>query len=269
MACHSITWCPMRRCCPPSRSVSSTSIPSGSAACYKALCSVGRTSATDEVADQLLRAHFFAVSEKLASELRSSAKRDAALRRVGSEDKDAAEPAHPSGWEDATERVLHWPLSGYLLRSAAVESWIGLEAEAKGKDSAGNTVDGLQILRMDRLASDILLCVYNGKVTEIEVKQPPEAIHFGAASKAAGGYEKTGLRTIKGGSQMIGNMIPNTAVEVPFYEQRVVNVAKLAANIKTELGMAEDARFGSAEFALQMTESPAKVVFAFPEPETR
>ena len=145
-------------------------------------CSVGRTSETDELADQLLRARFFDVSERLAKELRSNAHAKANNRRGDG-------PAPPvmyvdnDKFDEKSPPALHWPLSGYLLRSAAVESWIGLEAKASGVDSTRKPLDPLQILRMDRLAPDILLCIYNGKVTWIEVKQPPEAIHFGAASK--------------------------------------------------------------------------------------
>ena len=233
-------------------------------------CSVGRTSQTDELADQLLRARFFEVSEKLASALRSSAKQAADRRREGTADKDTPAPAHPSGWEETADPVLHWPLSGYLLRSAAVESWIGLEGTAKGVDSAGTNLSQLQILRMDRLAPDILLCIYNGKVTEIEVKQPPEAIHFGAASKAAGGHEKTGLRKIKGDLQTLGDMLDPKAKDlvVPMSDKRVVDVNAVATNIKEALTdkrqMHEGDSFTSAEFALEMIESPAKVTFKAP-----
>ncbi len=238
-------------------------------------CSVGRTSATDELADQLLRARFFAVSERLASELRSSAKQAADRRRVGTVDQDAPAPGLPSGREKPAEPVLHWPLSGYLLRSAAVEAWIGLEAKAKGVDAAGKVIDPLQILRMDRLAPDILLCIYNGKVTEIEVKQPPEAIHFGAASKLEGGHEKTGLRKIKGDLQTMGDMCkdPNegaNTVDVPIRGQRVVDVVAVATNIKRKLvelqHLVEEDSFTSAEFAVEMIESPAKVRFEVPKP---
>jgi hypothetical protein len=228
-------------------------------------CSVGRSSATDELADQLLRAQFFEVSEKLASELRSSAKQAADSRRVGTEDKGTPAPTQLSDWEETTDPILQWPLSGFLLSSAAVESWIGLEAKATGVDSTGKVLDPLQILRMDRLAPDILLCIYNGKVTEIEVKQPPEAIHFGAASKAAGGHEKTGLRKIEGDEETMGGMIEDRTVDVPTSEQRVVDVAELATKIKRELkdnGQIDDGDlFTSSEFAVEMIESPAKVTF--------
>ncbi len=231
-------------------------------------CSVGRTSETDELADQLLRAHFFDVSEKLASALRSDAKQEADRRRDGT--SQTGQPASvPKGQSSHTGAVLHWPLSGYLLRSDAVEAWVGLEAKATGVNAAGTKLDPLQILRMDRLAPDILLCIYNGKVTEIEVKQPPEAIHFGAASKQGGGYQKTKLRTITGNASLLGTTCEGT-VQVPTDDRamRVVKVRELAANIQRELvskrQMTSTDVFTSAEFAVEMIESPAKVIFRAP-----
>jgi hypothetical protein len=206
-------------------------------------CSVGRASETDELADQLLRSRFFEVSEKLALQLRASAKATADQRR--GEEADASPPAP----------VLYWPLTGFLMRSAAVESWIGLESTASGVSTAGQSLTSLQILRMDRLAPDILLCIYNGKVTEIEAKEPPEGIHFGATSKPKGGYEKTGLRNITGDARTMGDK----TVEVPT-RGRTVSVAALAAEMCEALKFAQR-DFTSAEFAVQMIESPAKVTF--------
>ncbi len=233
-------------------------------------CSVGRLSETDELADQLLRAHFFEVSEKLASALRSNAKQAADQRRDGSNDTDGREPAVNEPSSRQAEPVLHWPLSGYLLRSDTVETWIGLEATAIGTDSAGRVLAPLQILRMDRLAPDILLCIYNGHVTEIEVKQPPEAIHFGAASKPGGGHEKTGLRNIKGDAAALGARCEGT-VQVPMDTKgaRVVKVNELAATIQTVLvnkqQMGKTDVLSSAEFGVEMIESPAKVTFTAPD----
>jgi hypothetical protein len=228
-------------------------------------CSVGRTSQTDELADQLLRARFFEVSEKMAENLRLNAKLAADRRRNGTEEKETAveeedEPTTPP------KPVLNWPLSGYLLRSPAVESWIGLEATAEGVDSGGNALKPLQILRMDRLAPDILLCIYNGKVTKIEVKQPPEAIHFGAASKAdvKNAHVLTSLRIIKGSSDTMGDPI-GAPVDVPTDRKRVVKVAELAEKISNKLiengQWAKKDWFTSAEFAVEMIQSPAKVTF--------
>jgi hypothetical protein len=205
-------------------------------------CSVGRASETDELADQLLRARFFEMSEKLALELRVSAKAAADERR--GEEASAAPPAP----------MLHWPLTGFLMRSAAVESWIGLESTASGVSAAGQPITSLQILRMDRLAPDILLCIYNGKVTHIEAKEPPEGIHFGAVSKGSG-YEKTALRKTSG----VARTTDGKGLEVPT-RGRTVSVAELAAGICKALQV-EQRNFTSAEFAVQMIESPAKVTF--------
>jgi len=241
-------------------------------------CSVGRTSQTDELADQLLRARFFYVSEKLAFELRSSAKQAADSRRDGTtaKEEEKRRSADRSGWEP-TKAVLNWPLSGYLLHSAAVESWIGMEAKAMRKDSTSKRLDPLQILRMDRLAPDLLLCIYNGKVAEIEVKQPPEAIHFGATAKTGGGHEKTELRKIKGDKNTKGTIfaksfdVPTRAVPPEQPGQRVVDVAALVKKIREKLKianqLAESDLFTSAEFAVEMIESPAKVTFTDKGPE--
>jgi hypothetical protein len=220
-------------------------------------CSVGRTSETDELADQFLRTCFFKVSEKLAIALRSNAKHEADVRRTeeGADAKPAVRPTVSDVVAD-TSPTLNWPLSGYLMRSAAVESWVGLEAMA-----SSNGVP-LQILRMDRLAPEILLCIYNGKVTEIELKQPPEAVHFGAATKADG-YEKVGLRKIRGDIAVLGDPLPGDGTLVPIRGQRVVHVNELADAIKKRLGdqLASGDSLTSAEFAVQMIESPAKVIF--------
>jgi hypothetical protein len=234
-------------------------------------CSVGRSSQDDELVDQLLRANFFYCSEKMAEQLRSNAKLAADERRNGTDEKTkpVEEKKKPvAETEGPTTAVLNWPLSGYLLRSLAVESWIGLEATAQRLEPSTKTLEPLQILRMDRLGPDILLCIYNGKVETIEVKQPPEAMHFGATSKAEGGHEKTGLRRIrkiKPDDNTMGDMLLTSQVDVPTYEKRVVNVVELAANIKTQLiakaQLAVNGPFTSAEFAVQMIESPAKVMF--------
>jgi hypothetical protein len=233
-------------------------------------CSVGRTSQTDELVDQSLRARFFSFSEKMAESLRSSAKLAADQRRSGAEDK--AKPVDAmarSSTLSGDRPALYWPLSGYLLRSPAVESWIGLEATAEGVDSAGQALNPMQILRMDRLAPDILMCIYNGKVTKIEVKQPPEAIHFGATSTAGNpdAHVKTSLRRIKGAFAEMGEAYAGTTpVDVPTNGFRTIKAAELAAKLNAQLKekdlLGSSDPFTSAEFAVEMIESPAKVTFA-------
>jgi len=220
-------------------------------------CSLGRSNKNDGLADQLLRVRFFEVSQRQALKLRSDAKQAAERRREGraGADQGAAEAREPAS-EDGTPE-LHWPLSGYLLRSAVVETWIGLEGTAIGVDSIGKTLNPLQILRMDRLAPDVLLCIYNGKVTNIEIKQPPEAVHFGAqtaktADPNVESHTKSGLRALPH-TKPKGN-----SLEVPMRALRVVDITGLVNAIKEKVGKVE---LSSADFAFEMIESPACVKF--------
>jgi hypothetical protein len=214
-------------------------------------CSVGRRQETDELAEQRLRASFFEVSEILACKLRSDAKQAAERRREGQVKETSEQP------------TLHWPLSGYLLRSTVVESWIGLESVAQGVDQANKQLGELQILRMDRLAPDVLLCIYNGKVTQIEIEQPSEAVHFGTTSEASlNGKERRRMKTVLREIDSTGTTWKgkNATVEIPMRGERVIEVDILATRINGALKAA--GQLTSAQFALQMIESPTKVTFA-------
>jgi hypothetical protein len=57
---------------------------------------------------------------------------------------------------------------------------------ARGKTVAITQTISLDPLRIDRLAPDIMLCIFNGKVDRIEVRQPPEGMHFGASVEGKG-----------------------------------------------------------------------------------
>ena len=201
-------------------------------------CSVGRQSVLDQNLDQHLRNHFLDLAGRQAVKLR-----------------------------DGETGELHWPLTGFLLRSLIVEGWQGLEMTAKGKDGQGNTVDPLQTLRMDRLGPDVMLCIFNGKVTDIEIRQPPEGLHFGASLDPGGPnrYRKLSLRRLhpeaRAGDQLEGDH----PVQVPMRAgvERVIEIKALAEQMGAELTQAGalDGAFTSAEFGVQMVESPGRAVF--------
>jgi hypothetical protein len=206
-------------------------------------CSVGRQGTVDEVLDKYLRNRFLELAGANAKEVRAGQK-----------------------------GKLKWPLTGFLLRSALVEGWQGLEMKAAGIDANGQPVDPLEPLRLDRLGPDIMLCIFNGKVTEIEVKQPPEGLHFGAsATREKNKYQKISLRRLHPAEQA-GDQVPDEdigATDVPMREgvERVIDVHQLALKMQTELNRVAaidgtpNGRFTSAEFGVQMVESPGKAVF--------
>jgi hypothetical protein len=214
-------------------------------------CSVGRSSTVDEVLDQHLRNNFFNLAEEEAGELRPKA----------------------NGERGGQKKRLNWPLTGFLIRSVVVEGWPGLEMKAKGVDALGNIIDPLEPLRIDRLNPEIMLCIFNGKVTEIEIKQPPEGMHFGASPAGGNVYKKLHLRRLfaadpaEPGDQIPESKVPATKVPMREDVERVVNIRSLADEMAEKLTNAKaiDGPFTSAEFGVQMVESPGRVIFTVNE----
>jgi hypothetical protein len=72
--------------------------------------------------------------------------------------------------------------TGFLLRSQILQAWPGLEVKAYLTAGAGasETRRELAVLRLDRVAPDILLGLVDGELTELRITQPPEGLHFEA-----------------------------------------------------------------------------------------
>ncbi|HEY0405689.1 MAG TPA: hypothetical protein VGC89_08165 [Pyrinomonadaceae bacterium] len=72
-------------------------------------------------------------------------------------------------------------MTGLLLRSALVSGWPGLEVKAYGQpgDATADKLALLPLLRMDRLATDVLLCIFSGLPERVEINEPLESLHFG------------------------------------------------------------------------------------------
>lgn len=62
---------------------------------------------------------------------------------------------------------------GFLLRSELVAGWKGLEIRAEGRAP-------LRVLRLERLARDTMLGIYDGRIERIVITQPTQGMHFGA-----------------------------------------------------------------------------------------
>lgn len=68
-------------------------------------------------------------------------------------------------------------VTGFLLRSEVVSGWPGLLVDATGTPEA--TDRKLACLRMDRLSSNVLLCLFGGEVASVAMHLKPEDLHFG------------------------------------------------------------------------------------------
>ena len=149
--------------------------------------------------------------------------------------------------------------SGFILRSVIVEGWPGLEVKAYESTKEGNL---RKILRMERLAKDVMICIFDGEFEELELREPAEAMHFGA-DLDKGKFSKT-LRST-GHKLPLGTQLDVRVDDMPFRDSdsRTVNVEKLVDAIKSKLNDAGElgAYFSSAEFAVEMIESAQEGVF--------
>ncbi|MGA1839339.1 MAG: hypothetical protein ACMUIU_01835 [bacterium] len=124
-------------------------------------------------------------------------------------------------------------ITGFLLRSALVSGWRGLEVVAEDGDEKK-----LRALRMERIARDTMLCIYNGQVKKVVIAQPPHTLHFGVTEN-----ENEFKKIIDNNK--------SEEIKVPMRETpRVVSIKQLAEN----LGFAEN----RAEFAKTMIDKPVK-----------
>jgi hypothetical protein len=198
---------------------------------------VGRPGGTDTVLDERLR---FDALKRAVADVRESG---------------------PASQNEPTVEEANWPLTGFLMRSELVDGWQGVEMRAYGRDGGE-----LAPLRIDRLAPDVMLCIFNGEVLRLTVKQPPEGLHFGLSPKGGGEYQRVSLRTVTADGGEPGAQIPprpeDKPIDAPTRKRtRVVQIAALAEKFRDRLSLA---KFTSAEFAVQMVESPGLVDFKPP-----
>jgi hypothetical protein len=83
------------------------------------------------------------------------------------------------------------PITGFLLRSDAVSGWPGLEVKAfKNIDTSGpipNGKDPINLLRMQRLAADVLIVLFPETPAWVQIDEPKEGLAFGVED-GEGGY---------------------------------------------------------------------------------
>ncbi|MBC6423640.1 MAG: hypothetical protein GDA38_20580 [Hormoscilla sp. SP12CHS1] len=142
----------------------------------------------------------------------------------------------------------HQTVTGFLLRSEVVSGWPGLQVD--GYD--GNS-QKLTLLRMDRLSANVLICLFEGEVADVDIHQKPETIHFGLDKNGGNFYKK--LRNKDGELQ---DNLKIDAIPWKDKNKRVVNIDQLAEDIKNVISFEN---FASAQFALEAIEGVQMVKF--------
>jgi hypothetical protein len=154
-------------------------------------------------------------------------------------------------------------ITGLVFRSRVVSGWPGLEVEAS---NGGKPVD---IIRMDRLSDNLLLCLFNGLPDKVSFIEPGEGLHFGIVWNEVPTTFKVSLRglgfpdekTYPPGKQIINNNVPLTAdgtlLTGTGQEPGVVDIMELKNNITKAMpaNALEKGKLTPAGMAIQLVKA--------------
>ncbi|WP_437665135.1 hypothetical protein [Sorangium sp. So ce1182] len=165
-----------------------------------------------------------------------------------------------SGFTPASEPDLL--VTGFLLRSAVVSGWPelivdGYNVVVPGNDFHPSDAGVLDLLRMERLSDNVLLCLFEGDVKTVDIHLKPEKMHFGV--DAPTGTPPTFHKTLR--DPATGEEIEGSTIAIPWtrdQEHGVIDVAELAPKVQVSM---RRSTMTSAPFALQMIEGVQKVRF--------
>lgn len=163
-------------------------------------------------------------------------------------------------------------ISGFLLRSIAVSGWPGIEVAAY---TDVKRTEPLQLVRIDRLAPDLLFCLFTGNAVPacVLVREPPETLHFGVQTKDQTQHYAF-LRGLGYGQFPAGQQLADKSTQTIAMRGdgssgvidvwNTVNATAPAGFIKTLTDskvLPPDAAFGGAEFAVEMVRSAGEQPF--------
>jgi hypothetical protein len=165
------------------------------------------------------------------------------------------------------------PVSGFILRSRAVAGWPGLHVRAfKDEPTEGDGFNypddhplRMRLLRLERLAPAVLLCLFDGIPKEVHVQEPRHGVQFGVdMTPGAGGTLRA---TLPVRDPDIGVDPLPVSVDVRFRPNAsgVIDIQRLSSSLAANGGAGADATLDSAEFALQMIRFPYRRIFGDPD----
>jgi hypothetical protein len=161
------------------------------------------------------------------------------------------------------------PISGFLLRSQAVAGWPAIHVRAFSVDpSEGDTAfyeeddpRRMRLLRLERLAPAVLLCLFDGIPTVVHCEEPRQGVQFGFDVTATA----TGVTaTLKPRHRDTFANLPGSPVPVRFRSTGapgVVDIQALERSLaaKPDTGAAD--ALDSGEYALQLIRFPYRQVW--------
>lgn len=150
-------------------------------------------------------------------------------------------------------------VTGFLLRSDVVSGWPGLLVdgynEVVNNDQPVDEDKKIELLRMERLSANVLICLFKGEIKTVDIHQKPETLHFGLDLDDE---NKTFYKKLK---NLDGQEINKKVDNIPWKdsEKRVIDINSLTNRIKEQVD--NSSSFTSAQLALEMIEGVEKVRF--------
>jgi hypothetical protein len=166
-------------------------------------------------------------------------------------------------------------ITGLIFRSAVVSGWPGLEVEAW----SGTTL--LDILRMDRLSDNVMLCMFNGLPDKVDFTEPGEGLHFGVVRDPAATNFQVYLRglgfpneaTYPAGKQIMVNSVylkaDGTLRTGNGQEPGVIDIQGLKASITAAMpaGALQNGKLTPGGMAIQLVQGAGKQSYDLNSPE--
>jgi len=157
-------------------------------------------------------------------------------------------------------------VAGMLLRSQLVSGWQGLEVKAY------HHAEAMTILRMDRLAPDVLLVIFDNVPTRVEIIEPSESLIFGFSTE-----NEIPLRHIAGDNLVgkpTGESLSIKDVHYRNKGKRVLDITAIQEDLKIELDkITPNQNIGDtlspAAFAVQMVKSAIKQTYGKDAPKSK
>jgi hypothetical protein len=161
------------------------------------------------------------------------------------------------------------PVSGFILRSRVVSGWPALHVhafkdeptEGDGYDYADDHPLRMRLLRLERLAPAVLLCLFDGIPKEVHVQEPRQGVQFGVDMPTGSTRATLKVRDPAAPSTDLGEIRVQFRPNV----SGVIDMQRLSRDLANSGGAGSNAVLDSAEFALQMIRFPYRRIFGDPE----
>jgi len=163
------------------------------------------------------------------------------------------------------------PISGFLLRSSAVSGWPAMHVRAfdvdpaEGDDAKFDEDDDrrIRLLRLERLAPAVLLCLFDGIPKVVHIEEPRQGIQFGFMHQDNGNQRSASLRPRDKSSFEYLAEDDSEDINVPFRvgSSGVVDIRRLSDALADKAGTGAADGLDSAEYALQLVRFPWRQVF--------